>query len=153
MIEIVKLVDTKHRKEKIMGKYDDIINLPHHISKKHPQMSMYSRAAQFAPFAALTGYEDSVKETARLTNERIEIDDEVKAILDAKLQEIQEDISNKPTVTITYFVPDTRKDGGKYVTVTGNIKKIDRYKQVLVLEDQNEIPINDVIEILTCSDL
>ena len=153
MIEIVKLVDTKHRKEKIMGKYDDIINLPHHISKKHPQMSMYSRAAQFAPFAALTGYEDSVKETARLTNERIEIDDEVKAILDAKLQEIQEDISNKPTVTITYFVPDTRKDGGKYVTVTGNIKKIDRYKQVLVLEDQNEILINDVIEILTCSDL
>ena len=136
-----------------MGKYDDIINLPHYEPKTHPRMSMYARAAQFAPFAALTGYEDSVRETARLTDDRLDLDDEVKAILDAKLQEIQENISNKPQVTITYFVADTRKDGGKYVTVTGNIKKIDEYKQVLVLEDQNEIPINDVIEILTDSDL
>ncbi len=131
-----------------MGKYDDIINLPHYEPKNHKRMSMYARAAQFAPFAALTGYEDSVKETARVTNKRIEIDDEVKAILDWKLQEIQEDIFKEPIVTITYFVPDTKKSGGKYVTVTGNVKKVDEFKQVIILDKNKEIPISEVIEIL-----
>ena len=132
-----------------MGKYDDIINLPHYEPKHHPRMSMYSRAAQFAPFAALTGYDEQVKETARLTDDRLDLDDEVKAVLDAKLQEIQDNISSKPQVTITYFVADTKKDGGKYVTVTNNIKKIDEYKQAIILVDTTEIPIIDIVEIET----
>lgn len=130
-----------------MGRYDDIINLPHHISKKHPQMSMYSRAAQFAPFAALTGFGESVKETARLTNRRIELDDEAKTILDAKLHEIQEHIRERPIVAFTYFIPDLRKDGGKYVNVSNSVKKIDKYKQVVVLDNNTEIPIKEIVEI------
>ena len=129
------------------NKYDDIINLPHHISKKHPQMTLEARAAQFAPFAALTGYDDEVKETARLTNRRIELDDEAKSILDNKIQIILEQISQRPTVSITYFLPDTKKAGGEYVTITGTIKKIDGYNQVIVLENRIEIPINEIIDI------
>ena len=132
-----------------MGKYDNIINLPHYEPKNYPRMSMYSRAAQFAPFAALTGYDEQVKETARLTDDRLDLDDEVKAILDAKLQKIKDNISSKPQVTITYFVADARKDGGKYVTVTNNIKKIDEYKQAIILVDATEIPIIDIVEIET----
>ena len=130
-----------------MGKYDDIINLPHHISKKHPQMSLEARAAQFAPFAALTGYDDAVKETARLTNERIDLDEEAKMMLDAKLQVIREQLSEKPLVTITYFVPDAKKDGGKYVTINGNVKKIDDYKHLIILDNSVEIPIDEIIDI------
>lgn len=129
------------------NKYDDIINLPHHISKKHPQMTLEARAAQFAPFAALTGYDDEVKETARLTNRRIELDDEAKSILDNKIQIILEQISQRPTVSITYFLPDTKKAGGEYVTITGIIKKVDSYNQVIVLENRTEIPINEIIDI------
>ena len=130
-----------------MGKYDDIIDLPHHISKKHPQMSLEARAAQFAPFAALTGYDDAVKETARLTNERIDLDEEAKMMLDAKLQVIREQLSEKPLVTITYFVPDAKKDGGKYITTNGNVKKIDDYKHLIILDNSLEIPINEIIDI------
>lgn len=130
-----------------MGKYDDIINLPHHISKKHPQMSLEARAAQFAPFAALTGYDDAVKETARLTNERIDLDEEAKMMLDAKLQVIREQLSEKPLVTITYFVPDAKKDGGKYVTINGNVKKIDDYKHLIILDNSVEITIDEIIDI------
>lgn len=129
------------------NKYDDIINLPHHISKKHPQMTLEARAAQFAPFAALTGYDDEVKETERLTNRRIELDDEAKSILDNKIQIVLEQISQRPTVSITYFIPDTRKAGGEYVTITGIIKKVDSYNQVIVLENRTEIPINEIIDI------
>ena len=89
-----------------MGKYDNIINLPHHISSKHPRLSMEQRAAQFAPFAALTGYGDSIKETARLTDTRIELNEEEKEMLNIKLQELKSKISTMPQVTITYFVPD-----------------------------------------------
>ena len=130
-----------------IGKYDDIINLPHHVSKKHPQMSIDARSAQFAPFAALTGYNDAVKETARLTSERIELDEEQKIILDSKLQIIQKELQIKPKVIFTYFIADSRKDGGKYITVTGNVKKIDEYKQIIILEDKNEIPISEIIDI------
>ena len=98
-----------------INKYVDIINLPHHVSKRHPQMSMEARAAQFAPFAALTGYSDAIKETGRLTEERIEIDEELKAIIDCKLQIIQDKIQLKPKVTITYFLPDNKKNGGEYL--------------------------------------
>jgi methanogenic corrinoid protein MtbC1 len=130
-----------------MGKYDDIINLPHHTSKKHPQMSLEQRSAQFAPFAALTGYDGQVKETARLTNERIEIDEEVKLIINNKLQEIQNKITSKPQVTIIYFVPDKRKTGGEYVSVTGIIKNIDEYKHEIVMIDNSRISIEDIIDI------
>lgn len=129
------------------NKYDDIINLPHHISKKHPPMTLEARAAQFAPFAALTGYGDEIRETARLTNRRIELDEEAKSILDNKIKIILEQISQRPTVSITYFIPDLKKDGGKYITTSGIIKKIDEYKQVIVLEDKTEIPTNEIIDI------
>jgi len=128
-------------------KYSDIINLPHHVSKKHPQMSIEARAAQFAPFAALTGYGDAVKETARLTSERIEINDEVKEILNNKLRIIQKEINNSPKVTVTYFIPDLKKKGGKYVTITGNVKKIDQYKHIIILQDYTEILITEIIGI------
>ena len=129
------------------NKYDDIINLPHHISKKHKQMTLEARAAQFAPFAALTGYGDEIKETARLTNKRIDLDEESKSILDNKIQIILKQILRRPIVSITYFIPDLKKDGGKYITVSGIIKRIDKYKQVIILENQIEIPINEIIDI------
>ena len=128
-------------------KYDDIINLPHHESKKHPRMSLEARSAQFAPFAALTGYDEAIKETARQTDKRIEINEEFKAILDEKLLLIKAQIKTKPSITVTYFVPDLKKDGGKYVSVTGKVLKIDDYKQKIILENNIEIPISEIIEI------
>ena len=130
-----------------MGKYDDIINLPHHVSKTRPRMSLEQRSAQFAPFSALTGYEDEIAETGRLVDGRIDLDEEMKQILDRKLQKITDNIKEQPKATITYFVPYNKKDGGKYVTVTGKIKKIDKYKNVIILVDGTEIPINDVVDI------
>ena len=131
------------------GKYDDIIKLSHHISKKHPQMSMEERAAQFAPFAALVGYEDAVEETARITTKRIELNEEEKNALDIKLQMLNEQIRIQiyPNVTIMYFVPDLKKDGGKYIKISGMVKKIDEYKQLIILDDKTEISINEIISI------
>ena len=131
-----------------MGKYDDIINLPHHISKKHPRLSIEQRAAQFAPFAALTGYGDAIKETTRLTEYRIELNEEEKESLDKKLQDLKSKISTNPQVTITYFVPDIKKSGGKYITKIGDLKKIDEYKKIVILEDKTIIPIKEIIEII-----
>ncbi len=129
------------------NKYNDIINLPHHVSTKHQRMTLEARAAQFAPFAALVGYDDEINETARLTNERIELDEEAKNILDSKIQVILEQISTRPTVKFNYYIPDEKKSGGKYVTVTGKVKKIDEYNQKIILEDKTEIPINEIINI------
>ncbi len=133
-----------------INKYDDIINLPRHISKKHPQMSVEERAAQFAPFAALVGYEDEVEETARITEKRIELNEEEKKILDMKLQMLNEQIKVQiyPNITIMYFIPDLKKDGGKYIKVSGVIKKVDEFKQLIILDDKTEIPIKDIIKIL-----
>ena len=128
-------------------KYEDIINLEHHVSRKHPPMSLYARSAQFAPFAALTGYEDAVRETARTTTERIELDEELKAILDGKLQILKEELQKKKEVSITYFVPDERKSGGMYVTKIGIIKKFDEISQTIIFADSSEIPINEIIQI------
>ena len=135
---------------KSTGKYEDIINLPHHISKKHPQMTMESRAAQFAPFAALVGYEDAIEETARLTIKRIELNEEEKNILDMKLQMLKEQMHVQiyPEISIMYFVPDLKKDGGKYIKISGTIKKIDEYKQLLILDDKTQIPISEIISIV-----
>lgn len=127
--------------------YEDIINLPHHTSSKHPRMSTQSRAAQFAPFAALTGYDDAVKETARLTDERIEIDEGLKLLLNDRLQIILNNIKDKPEITFTYFVYDKAKDGGKYITITGNVNKINMTSGYLILTNKTKIPINEIINI------
>lgn len=127
--------------------YKDIINLPHHVSKKHPQMSLEARSAQFAPFAALVGYDALVHETARLTDDKIEIDEEEKEIIDSQLQLVKEQISDRPKVTITYFVEDKRKAGGEYVTAEANVKKIDDYKNSIVMENGLEIPIENILKL------
>lgn len=127
--------------------YDDIINLPHHISKTRHRMSLEQRSAQFAPFAALTGYEDEIAETGRLTSTKVDLDEEIKQVLDRKLQEITDNIKEQPRAAITYFVPDNKKDGGKYITAIRNIKKIDKYKNIIMLVDGTEIPINDIVDI------
>ena len=129
-------------------KYDDIIDLPHHESKKHPKMSLEARSAQFAPFAALTGYDETIRETARQTDKRIEIDEELKRILNEKLQLIKKEIYKRPKIIVTYFVPDSKKEGGKYITVTGNVIKIDEYKKKMILENNIEISILEIIDIL-----
>ena len=128
-------------------KYDDIINLPHPVSSRHPQMSLHDRAAQFSPFAALTGYDTAVKETARLTEQRIELDESSKSLLDEKLGIVQEQLDQKPEITITYFKPDPKKAGGSYAEVTGSIKKIDEYERLLVLCSGEKIPIDEVIAV------
>ena len=127
--------------------YDDIINLPHYISKKHPQMSIEARSAQFAPFSALTGYDDAIKETARLTDERIEIDDGLKIILNNKLQYVLENLKLKPEIIFTYFVYDDKKIGGKYVEKIGVVKKIDMVEQYVMLIDKTKIPVLEIINI------
>ena len=127
--------------------YEDIIHLPHHQSKVHPRMPVSARAAQFAPFAALTGYEDAVEETARLTEERIELTEEAKAMIDQKLQYLRDHLDEHPEVTLTYFVPDSRKAGGAYVTVRGVLKATDQMAGTITLLDRTVIPIKDITRI------
>lgn len=127
--------------------YEDILNLPHHVSKTRPQMSMLDRAAQFSPFAALTGYDDAIKETGRLTDEKIEMDEDRKAALDMKQAYLIEMIDEQPEISITYFLPDTKKSGGAYVTVTGNLKRFDKYERLLILTDGKKIPMYDIADI------
>ncbi len=124
--------------------YADIIDLPHHVSQKHPQMPMEKRAAQFSPFAAVSGHDDAIGETARFTEEQLELSDDEIAVIDEKLQWLREHIKEQPEVTVTYFQPDEKKNGGAYVTVTGSAKKIDK---VLVLRDGTVIPIDAPISI------
>ena len=130
-----------------MGKYDDIIGLPHHVSSTRPHMPMLDRAAQFQPFRALTGYEDAVQETARYTDEKVELTENEKALLDMELQRLSADIANRPQVTLTYFRSDKRKAGGAYVTTTGRLKKIDDLEGTLILASGERIVIEDIIEI------
>ena len=130
-----------------MGKYDDIIDLPHHVSSTHPHMPMSDRAAQFMPFRALSGYEDAVHETARLTDEKIELTEDEKAILDMRLQKLVDEISSQPKVTLTYFQPDKKKTGGAYVCVTGQLKKIDDFEGALILMGGERILIEDILDI------
>ena len=118
-----------------MGKYDEIINLPHHVSTVHPQMSMHDRAAQFSAFAALRGYDEAIIETERITDEWIELDEYEKYMLDNKLQLIKKHISEQPKITITYFEPDSLKDGGTYITITGIIKKINTAEKCIVMAE------------------
>lgn len=129
-----------------MDDYSDIINLSRPVSKR-PQMTLEQRSAQFAPFAALTGYEGQVKETARLTNKKIEINEELKEILNKKIQLIQKKIKEQPQIEITYFIPDSKKDGGKYEIICNTIQKIDMYTNEFVMLDGTRININDIIDI------
>lgn len=129
------------------GKYDEIMGLPHHVSKTRPQMPMSDRAAQFAPFAALTGYDAAIKETGRLTDERIDLDVEALSALDMKYQLLMEALDEAPEVTITYFQPDERKAGGKYVSAVGTVKKIDDFERRITMRDGTRIPMDDVLSI------
>lgn len=129
-----------------MDNYSDIINLSRPVSKR-PRMSLEQRSAQFAPFAALTGYEGQVKETARLTNKKIEINEELKEILSKKIQLIQEKIKEQPQIEITYFIPDLKKEGGRYETICNAIQKIDMYTNEIVMLDGTRIDIDDIIDI------
>ena len=127
--------------------YGDIINLPHHVSKNHPQMSMEKRAAQFAPFMALDGYVDEVKETARETEDEMDLDEEQKSIMDVKLQIIREHLEEQPYITFKYFIKDNKKEGGEFKTVSGNVIKIDEYKELILLEDMTQVAIKDIVDI------
>ena len=129
------------------GKYDDIIDLLHPTSQNHPRMSLHDRAAQFSPFAALTGHHAAITETGRLTDRRIELDESEIARVDAELQHLQELLPGRPTVSITYFVPDERKNGGSYQSITGEVKRIDAVGSVIQMADRREIPIEDVFSV------
>lgn len=128
-------------------RYDDIIHLPHHVSAAHPQMPPENRAAQFAPFAAVVGYDAAITETARLTNQKPLLDDDEKLLLSGKLHLIQDNIKARPEVTITYFKPDDKKDGGAYVAVTGYVKKVDACERRVMMTSEKSIPIDDILAI------
>ncbi len=130
-----------------MTNYDDIINLPHYQSKTRHHMSLHDRAAQFSPFAALTGHDEAIKETARLTDARIELDETSKSILNDKLNYIIENISIQPEISVTYFVPDANKSGGMYVENIGKVKKYDYHNKILHFTDGKQIQAYDIIEI------
>ena len=129
---------------KPIHRYDDIINLPRPVSKKRSPMSNYDRAAQFSAFAALTGYDAVIEETARLTDTQIELDEGGKALLDEQLQAIRERLSENPEVKLRVFCPDSRKQGGAYKEITGHVKKIDPVSRILVLTEGNMIPIDRI---------
>lgn len=128
-------------------KYEDIINLPHHVSDHHPQMPIGDRAAQFAPFAALTGYESAIQETARLTDQEVLMDEEARGILDRKINFLEKHLPEQPEVTITYFKPDDKKEGGAYLTICGRIRKIDPVRKVLIMTDGREAEVKHICDI------
>ena len=132
-----------------MSKYDDILYLPHHQSKVHPHMPREDRAAQFAPFAALTGYDDQIRETARLTDSRIELEENSKERLNDIMQYIQRHLEDQPQAVITYFVEDERKEGGRYITEHVQIKKIDLLQRRIITADKEMIPMDDILDIQT----
>lgn len=127
--------------------YEDIINLPHHVSKTRPQMSMIDRAAQFSPFAALTGYDAAIKETGRLTDEKVEMDEEALNILNMKFQLLVDRLADEPEITFTYFKPDERKAGGAYIDVTGKVKKVDDFERLIVMQNGTKMPMDDILNI------
>ena len=127
--------------------YEDIVNLPRPISKKHPQPTMMDRAARFAPFAAITDYEEMVLEEARETEERITLDESALTLLNRKLNALIKNPDQTAEISVTYFEPDKKKSGGTYVTVTGTVKHIDPYKKLLILSDGRKIPIEDIFRL------
>lgn len=129
------------------GPYEDIINLPHHISAKRPHMDVSDRAAQFSAFVALAGHDTAIKETARLTEDKSELDEDVKSVLDMKLHVLSERVCERPEISITYFKKDILKAGGSYENVKGFLKKIDKNKGILIMEDGRRIFVDDIREI------
>lgn len=129
-----------------MGKYDDIIDLPHHRSSTHPHMALLDRAAQFSPFAALSGHEAAISETGRITETKHILTHEKKEELDEKLQIIKSCLSYHPEVSISYFLRDTKKSGGSYLSVIGILKKIDENSRSLILENGTSIPLDDIYD-------
>ncbi len=127
--------------------YEDIINMEHPTSKKHPRMSLYARAAQFSAFQALTGYSDSLAEEARQTSKRIELSDQQIDELNTKVAFLKDIIKTEPQVAITYFVPDERKEGGAYLTVSGQVRRFDEYEGAVILTDRRQIPFGDILTI------
>jgi len=132
-----------------MGKYDDIIQLPHHVSQTHAQMPLSARAAQFSAFAALTGFDAAVSETARLTEARVELDRDALDALDGTMRALSEKLSSGavPEAEIHYFVPDERKDGGRYETLRGAVEKVDEYERRLLLSDGQKLSLEDIVSI------
>ena len=130
-----------------MEQYEDIINLPHHVSATRPQMSMLDRAAQFSPFAALTGYDAAIKETGRLTDEKIEMDEEALNILNMKFQILVDNLHDEPEVSFTYFKPDERKAGGAYLEMIGTVKKVDDFERVITMQDGTKMLMDNILNI------
>ena len=130
-----------------MSKYDDLLNRPHHVSKTRKQMSQYDRAAQFAPFAALTGYGEAINETGRIVEKRKTLTEEEQDIISSRLFQINERIKEKIEVTVIHFVADKKKDGGCYKSKKGIIKKVDDYEQRVVFEDKTKIKFEDMLSI------
>ena len=131
-----------------MAKYDDIINLPHPEPQTHPRMSLENRAAQFSPFAALTGHNEAIKETERLTDQKIELEEDAITDINRTLMWIKDNIKSKPEVVVTYFVPDYKKSGGKYITATVNIVKIDELNHTVITADGLKIAVYNILEIV-----
>lgn len=127
--------------------YEDIIHLPRHVSPTHPHMAAIDRAAQFSPFAALTGYDAAIKETARLTDKRVELDEYSTIALNDRLQIIAARIAEQPKISLTYFQPDIMKSGGAYITCAGAAKKIDEYKRLVIMTDGITIPMDEIVAI------
>lgn len=127
--------------------YEDIVNLPPHISKKHPQPTMLERAARFAPFAAITGYEEMVLEEARVTEERVELSEGAKATLNKKLSILKDNLSMSPEVTVTYFEPDQRKAGGAYLTCSGVIRRVDEHNHLIQMMNGKQILMDEIYEL------
>lgn len=128
-------------------KYDEIMSLPHHVSKTRPQMPMSDRAAQFSPFAVLAGYDSAIRETGRLTDEKIELDEESLTALNVRYQMLMDVLAEGPEVRITYFKPDEKKAGGAYVTTVGEVRKIDDFEQAIIMQDGTRIPMEDVLSL------
>lgn len=128
-------------------KYDEIMSLPHHVSKTRPQMPMADRAAQFSPFAALAGYDSAIRETGRLTDEKIELDEESLTALNVRYQMLMDVLAEGPEVRITYFKPDEKKAGGAYVTTVGEVRKIDDFEQAIIMQGGTRIPMEDVLSL------
>ncbi len=146
MVEDKKVKHPLEDKKEIFP-YEDIIHLPHHVSSNRAQMLVSDRAAQFSPFAALTGFDGEIKETARLTDKRMELEEGAKAILDEKLRILNEQLSSQPEIIIEFFQPDELKAGGAYLSVRGTVKKIDAYHHTVVMQDGKSIPIEEIVDI------
>ena len=130
-----------------MSGYEDILNLPHHVSKKHPRMSRHNRAAQFSPFAALTGYDSAIRETARQTNRRMDLGEDEQAEIGEKLRLLMDRAGERPEADFVVFVPDARKAGGEYVSLTARVKRVDELSRRVILADGREISFGDILEI------